>query len=363
MVKVLHIISGDLWAGAEVQAFNLLNALRPHCDLMVVLMNEGRLARELRAAGIATQVIDESRNSSFKIVLTLRKILKAYRPDVIHTHRQKENVLGSLANLLAGRNVCVRTLHGSSEFELQGLKKFQSKIDDFVGRYFQHGIIAVSRAMYKELTERFGSGKVAVIPNGIDARLLTQSAKRIALSQDHDAYWHIGLIGRLEPVKRGDLFLAIAKSMLDDRPAEKSLMFHIIGDGSLKAQLEKEAQKLNLDGRICFHGYRNDIASCIVSLDALVMCSDHEGSPMTVLEALALGKPVIAHGVGGLTDMLENYPDFLVTEQSVPAFRRALLLTLASSESMSIQLPEMFTAKSNGEKTLRFYKRLLARPG
>lgn len=359
MLKVLHIISGDLWAGAEVQAFNLLNALRSQCDLRVVLMNEGRLAQELKAVGVATHVIDESQHSAFGILLVLRKKIRAYLPDVIHTHRQKENVLGSLANLFASRSVCVRTVHGSNEFEPRGLKKIQGKIDDLVGRYLQDGIIAVSGGLHDELADRFGPGKVVVIPNGIDASLLNQNANRVSFINDHDKSWHIGLVGRLEPVKRVDLFLQIAKAMLDDLPSKKPLMFHIIGDGSLKAQLEEEAKKMNLDGRVYFHGHRNDVASCILSLDALVMCSDHEGSPMTGLEALALGKPIVAHKVGGLIDMLEPYPEFLVNEQSATAFREALLLLLESPEPISVRLPEMFTAKSNAEKTLSFYKNLL----
>lgn len=359
MLKVLHIISGDLWAGAEVQAFTLMNSLRSDCDLMAVVMNEGKLAQELKEAGISTVVINESENSSLGIVLTLRNILRTYRPDVIHTHRQKENVLGSLANLISERSVSVRTVHGASEFEFHGFRKVKSKIDDLVGRYLQSGIIAVSASLKEELAERFDLNKIVVIPNGIDSSLLSQRASYIALSEDHSDYCHVGLIGRLEPVKRVDIFLQIANAMRCDQPAGKSLMFHVIGDGSLRGQLENEAKKLNLSDRVLFHGHRNDIASCILSLDVLVMCSDHEGSPMTALEALALGKPIVAHEVGGLIDMLESYPEFLVKDQSVTAFRKALLLTLTSPKLLSVRLPRMFTAKSNSEKILNFYKKLL----
>ena len=357
----MHIVSGDLWAGAEVQAYTLISALSTHCDIKVVLMNPGRLERELKKVGISTEVIDESQHSSLGIVFQLKRLMKAYNPDVIHTHRQKENVLGSLANRLTNRAVCVRTVHGASEFELRGIKQLKSKIDDWVGFHWQEGAIAVSDVLLADLNKRYGQDKTVVIPNGIDSQRLKDNAQTIELIENHSSYQHIGLIGRLEPVKRVDIFLNIAKAMLEDQPGAKPLMFHVIGDGSLKTPLEKKSQEMNLDERVVFHGHRDDIASCIQSLDALVMCSDHEGSPMTALEALALGKPMVAHKVGGLVDMLAKYPECLVTEQTHGAFRDALLYVLDKRNPLQISLPEIFTAKNNADSTLQFYTNILKR--
>ena len=361
MLKVMHIVSGDLWAGAEVQAYTLISALSSHCDLKVVLMNPGRLERELKKVGISTEVIDESQHSSLGIVFQLKRLMKAYNPDVIHTHRQKENVLGSLANRLTSKAASVRTVHGASEFQLRGIKQLKHRIDDWVGRYWQQGAIAVSDVLLADLNKRYGPGKTVVIPNGIDAQRLKDNAQTIALIENHSSYQHIGLIGRLEPVKRVDIFLNIAKAMLEDQPGAKPLMFHVIGDGSLKTPLEKKSQEMNLDERVVFHGHRDDIASCIQSLDALVLCSDHEGSPMTALEALALGKPMVAHRVGGLVEMLADYPECLVAEQSPEAFRQALYTVLRNQSRVIISLAERFEAHYNAMSTLEVYQSLASR--
>src|SRR5690606_8407204 len=110
-------ISGDLWAGAEAQAFALLSALsmQPEMSVAVALMNEGELARRLRSSNIPVTVIPESRLSFPRLLHKLRRLISDWRPDVIHTHRTKENILGSLANLTTGRAACIRTVHGADE--------------------------------------------------------------------------------------------------------------------------------------------------------------------------------------------------------------------------------------------------------
>src|SRR5277367_5793662 len=115
-VRVLHIISGDLWAGAEAQAFTQLSALHEaNVTVAAALLNEGELAARLRARGVPVTVLDESRLSGTGILLALRRLMREWRPDIVHTHRTKENILGSLANRLAGNVPSVRTVHGASE--------------------------------------------------------------------------------------------------------------------------------------------------------------------------------------------------------------------------------------------------------
>lgn len=95
--NVLHIASGDLWAGAEVQMFTLARALQNDLNIRVnvVLLNHGKLEHELRMAGIRTIVLDESKFNSVRILCQLVRTIRELRPDVIHTHRLKENILGS----------------------------------------------------------------------------------------------------------------------------------------------------------------------------------------------------------------------------------------------------------------------------
>src|SRR3989454_11225131 len=116
-LRVCHIVSGDLWAGAEVQVATVASYLveRPDVNLSAVLLNEGRLASELRRLGVQVTVIDESRNSAVRIVALLTRYLREHHVEVVHTHRYKESVVGSIAAKLAGVPHVIRTLHGMAE--------------------------------------------------------------------------------------------------------------------------------------------------------------------------------------------------------------------------------------------------------
>ena len=107
------------------------------------------------------------------------------------------------------------------------------------------------------------------------------------------------------------------------------LRFHIFGDGSLRTSLETQAKVLNLGDSVRFHGHRNDISVCMASLDVLLVCSDHEGLPMTVLESIVLGTPVVAHRVGGLVEVLDDSSGGMLVRQHDPkGYAQAVLAIL-----------------------------------
>lgn len=362
--KVLHIISGDLWAGAEVQAYTLLNELREHCDLLVVLMNHGQLAERLCDAGIKVKIIDENHTGSLSIFIQLCKTIRQFVPDLIHTHRQKENILGAIANTLVGRfthkhlwRPCasIRTSHGAPEFKHSGIKKVQVWLDHFCGNYLQDAVIAVSSDLATKLQGIFHQQKIHIIRNGVDL----QSLQKVHPASDLRAEWpdafHIGIIGRLEPVKRVDLFLYVARHLLDH--TDQPVYFHIIGDGKLAEPLKLLSDKLNLSGSIKFHGHRTDPAQVIAALDLVVMCSDHEGTPMTALETLALGKPLVAHSVGGLIEVLASYPEFLVADHNPAAYANKILQVMKNRPQ--VKLDRAYTSKANAQATLKLYQQLI----
>jgi hypothetical protein len=115
-VRILHVVSGDLWAGAEAQVAALVAELArsPQLQLHAVVLNHGELEMRLRAAGVGVTVLDESQLSAWRILRGIRAVVRDFRPDVIHTHREKENVLGGLAARLAGC-ASLRTVHGAAK--------------------------------------------------------------------------------------------------------------------------------------------------------------------------------------------------------------------------------------------------------
>lgn len=359
-LKVLHIISGDLWAGAEVQAFTLITTLANQCDIHVALMNHGELEERLKYAGINTSVINEQHLSSLTITRQLSTLIRSFQPNIIHTHRQKENILGSLANVIANksffnRTPSLRTTHGAQEHKIAGLKNLIPWLDNFCGRHLQDAVISVSNNLKEQLKHVFPEEKIHVIQNGVNTEELSKTRPAEDIQTPEDNRFHIGIIGRLEPVKRVDLFIHTAQEVILQEPNLK-VRFHIIGDGNLKNDLGLLAQQLNIEDQIIFHGHRSDSTKAIAAMHLVIMCSDHEGTPMTALEALALGKPLIAHNVGGLSEILSEYPELLVDQHTPHAYSSKILHFLLNP--IIPRLKSNYSNQQNAMNTLALYRSL-----
>ena len=352
-LKVLHIISGDLWAGAEVQAYTLLSHLQAYCTVSAVVMNEGELAKRLRNKGISVTVIDETRHTSFQIFSRLRVALQEIRPDVIHTHRQKENILGSLANLTTLRAACLRTVHGAPEYKGNWKAQLQRAIDNKIANQVQHGVISVSAALKVKLSQSVNPRKIQVIENGVDISPLKNSAQYNDIKTTQENKINIGFIGRLSPVKRVDFFIKIAEEFQNQ---SDNYHFHIIGDGQIRQEIATLVKSRNLEHLVTMHGHRNDIPSCIKSLDALLLCSEHEGLPMILLESLALGKPVGSHLDGSVAEILEAHSIPKIEEQSLIKYKEWIL----NLENLpkTIGLNSKFYAEENAKATAAYYQEI-----
>jgi len=357
----MHIISGDLWAGAEAQIFTLLTGLSFKTELCIILLNEGELASRLRTIGLNPTIINEQLYSSPKITLLIIKAIYRFRPDVIHSHRQKENILGSLANLLSipvrGRlTPSLRTVHGAPEFQPRGLQKLQNWLDQLLGRWVQKKIIAVSRDLSQKLAPNFRKSQLVVIHNGVDQCALQSVFQKAEFKEQYPHAIHIGAIGRLEPVKRIDIFLEMAAELIKIKP-DADWHFHVIGDGALSENLHELSVKLGIARSVRFHGHRRDIHQCIASLTAIVMCSDHEGTPMAALEAIAIGTTLIAHNVGGLSELLADHKELLVDNHCPSGYAEILLKQI--EKPINVILPSRYNARENTEKTFELYQSII----
>ncbi len=360
--RVMHIISGDLWAGAEVQAFTLLSQLHTKVQLHVIIMNHGELAQRLQRLNIPVTSVLESHQGSLGIIREIARLICTFKPDILHTHRQKENILSSIANCLATLRIgkytkSVRTSHGAPEFVPTGKQRIQVWLDGWTGRHLQHAIIAVSQELASKLVSVFPEKKIHVIRNGVDQTALLAQAHEADFRVSSPHHRHVGIVGRIEPVKRVDIFVDMAAILVNQAASSRGIKFHIIGDGKLRAAMEQKVQQLGLTEHIYFHGHRQDMASCIKSLDVMVMCSDHEGTPMSALEAMALGTPLIAHNTGGLTDILRDYPELLVTNHSPEGYSKQVGNLLAGTK-IFVNLSEEYTAQRNLIDTLGLYRNL-----
>jgi len=369
-VRVLHIASGDLWAGAEVQLFTLAKALKnnTHTIVDIILLNHGELEEKLLGIGINVIVLDESKLNSLVILWKLIRCIHQIRPDVIHTHRIKENILGSVAARLYGNIPTLRTSHGASEHTPSWRypsKRINHWLNFVCGRYLQHAIIAVSEDLAEKLKTDFPAKKIHVIENGIDLQEI-KSPARGKKSTDPDNAFSIGFAGRLVQVKRVDIILNTARYILDNYP-ELKIVFHIFGDGPLRDELERLSRKLDTGKIVTFEGHCDDILEEIQKMNALLIASDHEGLPMILLEAMALGTPVIAHAVGGIPNVLnQDSCGILISENTACNYANAINQLVNNPEKIlkTTQLAmqrinERYTAKANAEAYYLQYKSLL----
>lgn len=371
-LRVLHIVSGDLWAGAEVQAYTLLSNLSKltGVEVAAVLMNDGELAQRLAAAGIPVTILDERRLGVYRIFTQLRALMQRWRPDVVHTHRSKENVLGSLANRFTRNVAAIRTAHGASEQVPKGMKArvrhaVIGGLDGWCARHVQRRVIAVSRELGERLAEDLPPEKIVVVENGVDVDAVAAQVAPVEFREAEPYATHVGIVGRLVPVKRVDLFLQSAAVLVREEPQRK-WRFHVFGDGPLRAQLTRLADELALSAVVAFHGHRSDIVACMAALDVLVMCSDHEGLPMTALEAGVLGVPLVAHAVGGLLDVVPE--SLLVRAHDASGYAGALRALLASGAAgaaaeMSRRVRSDYSSVRNASRIKLLYEQVRTEAG
>lgn len=330
--RVMHLASGDLWAGAEVQLYHLASYLnnRAELELLVVVLNPGELQRRLSAAGVAVKVVDESQHGFLRLLQLLLGIGRDFQPDIIHTHRQKENLLGSLVSLVLLGSRSLRTVHGGDEHLprwSQFVKRLRRATDRWVGRWLQERIVCVSAELREALSAVYPDHKLVVIANGVDVAAVRSAATSSTLALPVEPV-KVAFIGRMVPVKRIDLFVEIARLAGQQYPGQ--YLFYAIGGGPNLESAKQIADDYGLDNLV-FTGFRKDSLRWLAAMDRLCVVSDHEGLPMVVLEAMALKVPVVARKVGGIGRVLDNGAAGNLIESADPQQFVNLLAQLSSS--------------------------------
>jgi L-malate glycosyltransferase len=373
-IAVCHVSSGDRWAGAEVQCNALFSALQrdPRLRVSAIFLNDGRPAEEARRCGIEVCTFDESRQNFFQILSGARRFLEHKEIQVLHSHRYKENLLAALLARRRHIPVHVVSKHGAPE-PFTGWRGFKQGVLQAVDRWVMRNqtdcVISVSDELRTQLVRYLPEDKVVTIHNGIDedrvfSRLSTAEAKQyLGLPGECMV---IGTAGRLDPVKRLDIFLDAVKQIDSIRP---DMRFVIAGEGTEERELRSLAHRLGLQDRLLFLGHRDDVYDVLRALDIFVLCSDHEGLPMALLEALYLGVPVVARPVGGVAEVIRNGTNGLCVMSAAPSDLAGVCLDLLSDPSRRSRLAEAgvatvakeFTSVGAANKTLLLYRSFLSR--
>ena len=371
-LRVCHIASGDLWAGAEVQVAGLLRELKRRSDVEVraIFLNEGRLAEESRRAGVEVSVIPESEHGFLGLVAKVSATLRERPVDILHSHRYKENLLAAWAARRGGIARLVRTQHGMPE-PFSGASFWKQRLlqaaDRLLARYGTDAVIAVSGDMEARLASFLGDRHPVLIYNGVDPTSVRsdlsreQAKQRLGVPPEAPV---LGTAGRLEPVKRLDIFLRAAQRIAQAAPEAH---FLIVGAGRESEALRKLAGELGLARQTHFTGHRSDLYDVLRAMDILVLSSDHEGLPMVLLEALGLGVPVVSRKVGGIPEVLTESSGGLLVDSSSPQALAESCLSLVHDPSRRetmgrwgrSRIERSFSAQRMAEATAALYRRLV----
>jgi glycosyltransferase involved in cell wall biosynthesis len=297
------LVAGSLARGEDSMAF-----VADARDVQIVRIDElGREISPLRDL-VAT--------------VRLARLIRRERPDILHTHTAKAGTVGRVAALLAGRRgprIVVHTFHGHV---LRGyFGPLRSRLFRLLERWLASrttALIAVSPQVRDDLValgvappERF-----VVIRLGIelDERVApeqngrAESRRYLGIGPDRFA---VGWIGRMTAVKRTDDVLVAFKRLRDEGI---DAVLCMVGDGPDRPDLERRAHELGIVRDTLFLGYQEDVAPFYAAFDALVLPSSNEGTPVSAIEALAAGRPVVATRVGGVPDVVEEGDDGFLVE-------------------------------------------------
>ncbi|MCS7189470.1 MAG: glycosyltransferase [Bacteroidia bacterium] len=366
-IRVLLIISRLNVGGAAQHVLLLARNLKPsQYEVLIVAGQEP--AGEIRAQKwieayevpiiyIPSMQREPSWQEDMRALFYLWRLMRRWKPHIVHTHTAKAGALGRIAAWLAGVPVRIHTFHGHSfrGYFSSLLSRIYLQIERLLAR-LTHRIIALSEGQKQELAESYRVAppkKIVVIPLGLPLDTLNSYdaeavSKLRAQWQKSEAGLLLGWTGRLVPIKRVDRLIRALPELVKRFP---NLRLVIVGEGPERTHLERSTHALSLEERIVWAGLRWDIPVVLRALDALVLVSDNEGTPVSLIEGLACGVPVAALPVGGVPDILEKGKwGFLLyepLEKSLEEFLLSLPAYKARAESAQKYIQEKY-----GEKRL-----------
>ena len=241
----------------------------------------------------------------------MKQVISDFKPDIVHTHAAKPGAIGRMAAASQHVKGIVHTYHGHVFHSY--FSNFKTRIFIKIERYLgkkSDAIIAISEEQFKELALQYKIAppeKFRIIPLGLDLDKFTidieekrkQFRNEFNVSDDTVV---ITITGRLVPVKNHQLFLEGLKYVLDH--SQKKIKAFIVGDGETRKDLEEKAKQLNIEP--VFTSWRSDIDHINAGSDIIALTSFNEGTPVSLIEAHAAGKPVVSTRVGGIGSIVEE---------------------------------------------------------
>lgn len=351
-LRVLRAITRLNIGGPAIHAILLTRGLQNDRFQSVLVTglegpHEGSM-RDLAAKhGVRPRVLRElgrevSPVNDLRATLAMYRLIRGSRPHIVHTHMAKAGTAGRVAARLAGVPIVVHTFHGHTFHSYWGPVKSALflGIERALGRLTDR-VIAVGEAQKADIVS-YGvapAAKILTIPLGLEIEpMLDAEQHRGRLRAELGLNGQerlVGIVARLVPIKAHEVFLEAATRI---RAAEPATSFLIVGDGERRAELETLARDLGLGGSVRFLGWRADMREVYADLDVVALCSNNEGSPVALIEALAAGRPVVSTRVGGVPNVVQDGTSGLLVPPRDPAALAEGILALLRNTDRAAEL-------------------------
>lgn len=360
MYKILRIHNRLIVGGPSLNVTLLSTYLSPEFETLLLVGQKD--PHEKDAAYIAEQMglmpveISEMQRSvsplnDIKAYFRIKRIIKEFKPDIVHTHASKSGAIGRLAASSCKVKLIVHTFHGNVFHSY-----FNPVISALIVRFERflakktHIIIAISNLQRSELADIYKvapSKKIVTIPLGVnlDIYSIDQQKKRTIFREKYgyaDADIIIGIIGRVVPIKNHEMFVEVAARV--KKKFGSNVKFAVVGDGESVGQIAKKAEKLGLTYSyyltqpkkhtdIVVTSWETEIDQVLAGLDIVVLTSHNEGTPVSLIEAQAAYKPVVSTNVGGVKDVITHGVNgFLTEDDDVESFANYVNILIEDTE-------------------------------
>ena len=357
-MKIIQVMPEFDLAGAEIMCENLIYALKNLGeDVIAVSMFSKKTAitERLEAAGVDVRYLDKKSGLDLSVVGKMRKIFKEEKPDVIHTHRYVKQYAIPAA-ILAGVKRRVHTVHSVASKELE---KNTRKLAKFYYSFCGVTPVALSEVVKKSILEEYKlpSDRVPVVFNGIDlSKCVPKKTYEVG-----DAFTILH-IGRFAEVKNHAMLLRAFKAFHEKKPDSRLVL---IGDGELRSEIEGFIAENNMSECVQLMGLQADVYVFLHKADVFALPSLYEGIPMTLIEAMGTGLPIVATRVGGIPDMLENEENALLVDLDDAQLEEAFLRMYNSTRNRAdygkkaLEKSTEFSSNKMAEMYIKVYERTM----
>lgn len=323
-MKIVLIIPKFLYGGAEIMTKHLAIALKEtKNDVTVVsLYKDGNtISDELLQNNIKVVFFDKHKGIDLHIIIKLAKLFKHINPDVVHTHLSALFYVFFAAKI-AGVKKIVHTFHNLAEKNI----KLSYILYKMLFKFGEIKLVAINFAVKKSLSEvyKIDSKKIFIVNNG-------EYLKDIVVKGCYSFNETINIlhVGRFNASKNHNLLLDAFKEIVKSKPNVNLILF---GEGELDNKIHLLVHKYKLEKNVIFAGVTNGLRSILYKYDIFILPSKEEGMPMTIIEAMAAGLPIIASDVGGIPEMISNYINGILIKPKKEDIITTVLLLINNEE-------------------------------